>query len=471
MLAKFYDVIVVGENLAGLIAAALLAGRKYSVLLIRQMTPPGGGSLYGSMAHRQKNNYPGIFDLPVPATVLRELNLGHKVRGSFKPISPLFQILSAGHRLTVFSDRNRFFEEIRREFGKDVKSSDVSGLFRRLDDVGAVFDRFLTPDLPYHPDGMKQKWNLSRREKEFDSDLDKVDGLIESLTRAFEKDSTGRLMAAVEGNAGQMSFGFDSIFAYRRAKSLFQEVLYQVEGESIDELFTERIKTRNGTVIDSFKLQEFDKKKGTYHFSDSKGTYSSQNLIAATDLFSLPDLFNDQKLEKYVSNTMKDIRPTHVWLKLNLLLDRNVIPEGMEFYLYQFGRNVQNESEMLAYYRDPLSGDDMDVERLEIRQPIAIDKFNAEGCRQAQQNMLEQVRQVIPFMDDHLRKVYLEKPPAEGQSTSSLNRIAGRDLLYGSYKDTGLFRGVSYHLPWKNAYLAGPEVLPELGFEGDFITG
>jgi len=469
MLAKFYDVIIVGENLAGLIAAALLAGRKYSVLLIRNMSAPGSSRYYGSSTERQKSSHPGIFELPVPSAVVRELNLSHKLKSAFKPISPLFQVLSHAHRLTAFSDRHSYLHELQREFGERVTENDLKALFANIDSFSEILDRFLTIETPFHPDGLKQRWNMSRREKELEADLAKAGNLLKELENAFAESPAGQIMAAVEGDGGRISYGFDNIFTYRRARSLFEENLYQVEGESMEDIFIERISTRNGAIIDKMQLQEFDRRKGSYFFSDTKGTYSSHNIIMATDYFVLPELLNSQKLGKYIDSKLQDIKPTHVWLKVNLLVAREVIPLGMEYFFYQLGRPDQSEGQFLSYRRDPMTGDDMDVERIEIGQPVPVEDYNAEGCRKAEKVALERAREVIPFLDDYLRKVYLDKTIEPG-ADDSYRHLAGKDLLYGTTREKDLLRGVSYNLPWENAYLAGPETLPELGLEGEFIN-
>jgi len=381
----------------------------------------------------------------------------------------LFQVLSHVHRVTAYSDRHFYLYELQREFGDRVTENDIKSLFSNLDGFSEILDRFLSLDTPFHPDGLKQRWNLSRREKELEADIAKAGNLLKDLEAAFEESPAGRIMAAVEGDGGRISYGFDNIFTFRRARSLFGEILYQVEGESMEDIFLERLSTRNGAVIDKMQLQEFDRRKGTYFFSDTKGTYSSRSLIMATDFFVLPELLNNSKIGKYVEARLQDIKPTHVWLKLNLLVAREVIPLGMEYFFYQLGHPDQPDGQFLAYRRDPLTGDDMDVERIEIGQPIPIEDYNPEGCRRAEKVALERAREVIPFLDDYLRKVYLDKT-VEAATDSSFRHLAGKDLLYGTTCEKNVLRGVPYILPWENAYLAGPETLPELGLEGEFIN-
>ena len=62
MPAKRYDILIIGENLPGLVAAALLSSWKYSVLLIRKASGPGRRGFVGSRRNLERFLLPGIFE-------------------------------------------------------------------------------------------------------------------------------------------------------------------------------------------------------------------------------------------------------------------------------------------------------------------------------------------------------------------------------------------------------------------------
>ncbi len=467
MKAKHFDIIVFGENLAGLVAAALLAGRKYSVLLVRRVSGPGRENIVGAVQNRTRLIFPGIFELPVPAAVIRELSLGHKFRSIYKPADPLFQLVESGHRLTVRPDRLRLAMEFSREYGEDASPEAIGELMSALEEANAWMNKLLVPGLPFHPDGMKEKWNLSGRIKEFYAQPEGAPERLAHLDELWRKSRLGRWIRRVEGIVGDTGEGFDSLFARRRGFALFSEVMHQLAGEGVEEILVERVEKRGGKILEQTALQEAEFKRSGYLFHDASYTYGAESVVFSCDHFLAPQILPTPRMTKWRTEASEKLRPSHTWLRVSFSLARTVIPEGMEHGLFQTG---PKGSPPLYYRRDPLIGEDVDAERLDVFRPIPVESYTAEGLGEIQQDVIRRAKELIPFLEDHLRKVYLEKPPS-GSDRESLDALGGRRLVYRTHRTKDLFRGLPFQLPLKNAYLAGPEVLPELGMEGEFITG
>lgn len=467
MNSKFFDVIVLGENLSGLIAATLLARRKYSVLLIRCVSVPGREDHLGRCIRRSHPIFPGFFDYPVPTAIIRELNLGHRFRSVFKPSSPLFQVVGSANRLTINDDRKRLTMEFSREFGSSTQAAEIVTMLEHLEECNELLDQLLIPELAYHAESMRDKWELSSHLKDFNKRCSERADLFTELDRLWSGTRLGRCIATVEGFAGDAGDGnFDKLFAYRRGAGMFSEILCEASGESIEDILQEKFEKYGGRILDASALDNFVAGRSGFRFSDKTYDYGSDALICNLDYFLLPEIFKGKKIDRYLSNQLSKIKPTQVWIKTSLMLKRRVIPEGMGHNLFL----VSDDEPLTFYHRDPMVAAEVDVERLDIHRPLDIANFNAGGTKKLRNAVMNQARWLIPFLDENVEKVYVESAPDRPDETFGVD-LAGRRLVYERLEETDCFGGVSYHLPFRNAYLAGPEVMPELGMEGEFITG
>ncbi len=468
MRAKHFDVIVFGENLAGLIAATLLSLRKYNVLIIRKVAGPGRDAYIGQALRRNRQLVPGVFESPVPAAVIRELNLGHKIRSVLKPASPMFQILSPQHRLSAFDDRVKLVMELSREFGAAAAPAEVESLFGRLDTLNGLLDKFLVPGLPFHPDGLRERWEYSNREKQLTKSLQASEGLLDDMKRLFRETNLGRLMSQVEPFVGDTRGEVHPLWRFRRAALLFSQILYPVGGEGLEEILLARLDKTSAKILEQTALQEVEVNRSGYLFHDAKNTYGAESVICAFDAPLLPELFTGKKMARFLENTAAQISTDAVWIKTSFLLERSVVPEGMDFNVFVLTDDASEP--VLFFKRDPLIPSDAEVERLDVYQALPVDRFNAAGASEAQQWAIDRTKRFVPFLEGRLRKVYLEQLRDDDEESLTL-RLAGRRLSYRLNDPDRLFGGMPYTLPQANTYLAGPEVLPELGLEGDFHVG
>lgn len=465
MRAKHFDVVILGENTAGLVAAALLSSRKYRVLLVRDFVGPGRSARIGRHTRRTRPLMPGFFERPVPAAVIRELNLGHRLRSSFKPAMPLFQLLDSSHRVTVHEDRVRLVAELQREFGRSVLPDDVGNLLAHLEDEHRLMDKLLVPGLPYFPDGIREKWDLAARLKEHRRRLGEQAPQQDELARLCSDTVFGRLMGELAGFAADARGG-DASLLRRSAGGLVTDVLYQVGAEDIEDMLLEQYDKRGGKVVDHSTFQETELGKAPYKFHDTRTTYSADAVIAAFDYFLLSELGASRKLERFVAAQLARVRLEGLWITLSLVYERDTLPEGLG--THAFIRPGEGLPLMLCV-RDLALAQDAEVERVDLWLPVPTRDYTPGGLEQLQQAAIDRLLWFTPFAEGRLRHVYREPAPKLEEEGPYLP-LAGRRLVYG-LTDSETFNGVPCVLPLKNGYLAGPEVFPELGLEGEFIAG
>ena len=470
MNTKHFEVIVLGENLSGLITATLLAARRYSVLWLKRAELPPQGYALGPNYRREPLLTPGILERPALASVARELNLGHKLRSIFKPASPLFQMADARHRFDVSNERVALLSELQREFGPGLKADPLGVEMDAIETLNAQLDKLLVPSFPLHPAGLRQFFERRARINETRKAL-LAEGLwLEDGAEPAPDDPLQALMAAVLPFTGTAREGFHPLLARRRASGVLRENLYRVGHDSLDELFLERFLAHGGKVLDSLPLTQSEATRQGFRFSDGKNTYSSEFLVCAFDHFLLPSLFPQSRVAlRYVQEAARTLVPSQVVAKVSFLVSRHGIPEPMAHTLV-LCEDCETGRAPLLLQRDPLLEDEAELERLDVFGWLDAADLSAEPLRVFETAVIERVRRFLPFLSEVTHKIYLESPPAK-ETLGTPWALAGRRLGYSSQRGKGLFRGLPLALPLKGAFLAGPEATPELGLEGDFLQG
>ncbi len=116
---NFYDVIVCGSELAGLVSAALLARRGLRVLLLGHDTDRPSFDAGGIALSRAPALLPALESQPI-ARVLTELNSVQVIRRRAPILSPGYQVALPRRRFDMLAEREPARRELEREFpGRD----------------------------------------------------------------------------------------------------------------------------------------------------------------------------------------------------------------------------------------------------------------------------------------------------------------------------------------------------------------
>lgn len=161
MPSKYYDVVVIGRSLGALTAAALLARRDFTVLVVGQGRPGTDYTLEGRTLRRRTSTMLAGTS-PVWARVMRELAHTQTWRRRAQPVEPALQILgsvpAAEHpkrkppkplRLDVCADAERFAREVDREL-PEVRRL-VAELHAELARVNIAADECFEQDAMWPP--------------------------------------------------------------------------------------------------------------------------------------------------------------------------------------------------------------------------------------------------------------------------------------------------------------------------------
>src|SRR5215831_592646 len=115
---NFYDVVVCGGELTGLIAATLLARRGFRVLLLGHDADRPSFEAAGVTLSREPALLPPLDAVPL-GRVLKELNCVQVVRRRAPAPAPAFQVALPRNRFDVTAADEQLGRELEREFRTD----------------------------------------------------------------------------------------------------------------------------------------------------------------------------------------------------------------------------------------------------------------------------------------------------------------------------------------------------------------
>ncbi|MBI4704388.1 MAG: phytoene dehydrogenase [Deltaproteobacteria bacterium] len=134
---RYYDVVVLGRSLGALVAAALLARRELTVLVLGQGKLPAQYQFEGTTLRRR------AFTMlaggsPAWRRVLAELAQTQLWRRRSRLVEPVLQVIMPGRRFEISGDRELFGRAVEREFPEARRL--VAGLYAELGRVRAAAD-------------------------------------------------------------------------------------------------------------------------------------------------------------------------------------------------------------------------------------------------------------------------------------------------------------------------------------------
>lgn len=156
---RYYDVVVLGRSLGALAAAALLARRDFTVLLIGQQQMPADYAVDGAVLRRRAFTMLAATS-PVWKRIIGELAKSQTWKRRVKPVEPMLQVLSMGRRFAVPPDANRFAREVEREF-PDARRH-IADLYRDFSRVTAAADAAFARDAVWPPGTFMERRQTGR---------------------------------------------------------------------------------------------------------------------------------------------------------------------------------------------------------------------------------------------------------------------------------------------------------------------
>ncbi|HEY2902421.1 MAG TPA: NAD(P)-binding protein [Polyangia bacterium] len=473
---NYYDVIVCGGELTGLIAAALLGRRGFRVLLVGHDADRPTFEAGGYTLPRGPALLPAL-DSPPVARVLSELNCVQVVRRRAPALQPGFQVVLPKHRFDVPADEDALLSELRREFGDDATT--MLAATARLHEASAVLEPVLGAELTLPADGFWERREVARLE----SLLPKVGT---DLLAPLPIEHPWRTVVAAPAALGS-AFGPNDLGTVTQARSfvLARRGLHRLEGgtTALHALFLDKLGTFAGEKRERLTPIEIVQRRGKavgIRFRPRDETIGAEHLIWAGPAAAMHALCGEKPRKG--RDTATGLHVACYRYGLALLVAAEAIPEGMGsrvFLIADPTRPLLEENAIAVTVAPSSSG--RDAGHVHIWAECLVPAPAVDGgpgyLRAVRGRVRKQLAKLIPFFTEHL--AVLASPydglPAELPAGKKAPAVAVPALpmppVYSAESARPLdVAGLPHATGIKNLYLAGRENLPGLGVEGEFVS-
>jgi hypothetical protein len=158
---RVYDAIVLGPDVGGAAAGALLARRGLRVLLAPLTRIGGARESEGWLLPASHPMIPPLRQLPAASAAIDDLGLGQDLVRQAASTAGAFQLLGEKLRLSLPAEQERRRSELLRELGEEGAQRAEQGL-DALEGLGRPWDPFLIEPPPYPPRGFFERRKLRK---------------------------------------------------------------------------------------------------------------------------------------------------------------------------------------------------------------------------------------------------------------------------------------------------------------------
>lgn len=465
-----YDLIVMGTEPAGLVAATLCARRGMRVLLARTTRHRTDYQLGPYTLPARALPIAGMAN-PAISRVLEELHFDHTLKRKLRQESPSFQLVAPDARIDVTADDVAVQRELERELGD---ATGALAAFTGADSISDQLDGVLGLDATFPPTGFWTRREVGRSESGIaDEAAGWLDGLSDdALARALVE-----LPAALTCRTNPLALRPE---ACARAFSLWRRGTPRLAGDwtALEELFLDKLSNHSGEVRD-VRIAEvtFSWGKASGVRLESGEELGADQIIAAMPVAELDELVAAKRPKRLAQVTDK-IAPAGYRYVLNLLVGEAGVPAGMArtvLFLADPEQPLIGDNALAIYVSEPDSEARV-VITVEATCPAPDDgQPLTDLFADLRVRIRERLEQVMPFVGEHIFLAHspLEPIPAEGvEGVLELARPLAPLPLWSSSLESHLgLSAVPYDVGIKRLTVASSQVLCGLGLEGDFAAG
>ncbi|WP_224250196.1 NAD(P)-binding protein [Hyalangium gracile] len=466
-----YDVIILGSQIGGALAAALLAKRSHRVLLIDHDGTGTGYEHGGYVLPYAPSVSPALKTMPAVEEAFTELGLTTAVQRSLRPHLPELQLILPRHRVDLHSDATRRRAELAREFGETAE-----GLLSALNATASqheASDAFFKEQPALPPDGFFEAWGLKKK-------IGQHPGL-ETHPRLSNNTPPGALLR------GMLPFLIyldeaSSPLALARPLSQALQAPQRFPGgnEGLRELLVRRLTELGGDVLTRENSESFVVEELTFDGARFAGVklvrsdviYRASCLVAAMDSGALRRLVTDRKRHRGLLEQLDAASTKSILFSVNWVVPVNALPRGMGELLLVETEDPELRPLMIQVHPARTPGGKED-ESLRVVcagafVPASVRDLGEEHMQALAQRIDAQLDALMPFTK--AQRVLRSAPYLDASGVRGSRLMPHPLYSFESEAFLGV-TGLKQRTPAKNILLAGREVLPGLGLEGEFLAG
>ena len=481
---RIYDVCIVGSQLGGIVAGALLARRNFRVLHVSHDDLGPTYSDQGYVLPWAPAVVPSPRQMPSAEAVLAELGLATDISRALEPSNPDLQLLLPRHRVDLPRDPALLRAELRREWPQDAEKLEAG-----FAELGTLFDFagfFLKAAPPLPPDGFGEKRAVRKAVKLAgtapNAPRDEVGEarpfaqlgdheLVQSLGVAH------RFLTYLDGAPAPLSMvrllggALRGTHRLAAGEGLLREMIRRRIAESRGEL-----RGGPGEPAPAVALDVDDNRVVSVRLADSPDAHVARAFVVAADAEAVLRLLPVGISGSRGAQRLARIRPSRRLLSLNLVVKAGALPPALGENVLALrdgagGDGIENAvfMQVLPARRDVKKGAGEPVADERV---VCASAFVPAGVRErpaveaAAARIREAVADAIPFFERHL---VAESAPDLAAANAA--RPLDHPLYEADLDSTLGVTGLPVRGPLKNLFFAGREVLPGLGIEGEFYAG
>lgn len=446
-----YDVIVAGGQLAGALAAGLLAKRGLQVLYV-----PHDG-LSAPYTHGEAKLAHAPFILP-PLKAAAALDAALMELGLHAPVSRALrvvalQLLEAERWFELSHDEKRRGPELARALGDGAEAFDE--LTRQAEAAAASSDAFFAsqPDLP--PEGFFNRWTFKRSLRRYRG-LDTDTPLAEpSLLRSLLP-----VIACVERPAALTR-------ARVLGRTLAGPAIYPGGREGFLHQLAERARELGADVQpadEAIERLSLERDAVGVRLARTDTVYRAPLVVAAMDLDVVARLL-PEKPARAAQPSLARVTASRALLTMHWVLPERGLPRGLGELALLPSPALEGGAALLQVSQGPTA--EQRVLSVTAPAPLAIKTAGEPAVRALLGQIHAALERVMPFTKAH---VTLESTPW----LDAPHVVAGRaepTPLFALGPEAWLgVSGLETGSPWKRIVLASRQVLPGLGVEGEVLA-
>jgi phytoene dehydrogenase-like protein len=470
---NFYDVIVLGDDLAGLIGATLCARRGMRVLVAETVaTPPDWIQLGPYALPRTPMCFVGDTS-PAHRRVVAELNFIQSLKRRLSPMRPSFQIILPDGRIEVSPDADALGKELDREL--PLQRAALEAFLARAADVSKLLEPVLGQDISLPAETFWERRELARYDTRLSAlEADPLPGVPDghparaliALPAAFSTGLDPRAMSPV---------------AQARAFDLWRRGAATLQGGAgtLRQMLLDKLRTQHAGEVRTVAPAHVVTRWGRAHglqLRDGDELLGTTYLMCGSPVAEFGDLFGDKRPRR-LRQIERGIRPTAYRFVLHLVVSESGIPEGIapvSFVVVDPSQPLLSDNAFAIYVGQP-DDDARVLVTVVANAPAPGDGENLEDLlAQLRPKLRRRLEDVMPFSSEHTLLCHSpnQARPPEGLVVKELPSACAPEPLWSPALPCALGVGaVPYHLGIKHVVTACAQNLPGLGLEGDFTAG
>jgi phytoene dehydrogenase-like protein len=476
---NYYDVVVCGAELTGVVTAALLGRRGFRVLLLGHDVDRPSFEAAGHALSRAPALLPPVGS-PAVARVLSELNCVQVVKRKAPALAPGFQVALPKHRFDVSADADALGRELAREFGGERGA--IEAALARISETSAIVDPILSTDITLPPDGFWERREVGRLESLLPK---RGTDLLAPLPPGHPM----RAVVAAPGVLfGAVAPGETALVSQARSFEIARQGMHRMEGgyAAMHALFREKLETFSGGKREKLTPVEVVLRRGRVagvrvHPRDE--TIGCEHLVWAGPAAGLAAICAEKPTRR--GPTGAPGLPVEGYrYAISMLVRPDALPEGMAervLLVDDPSRPLLEENALAVTVGQPAPRQlDQIPVWVECVVPAPPVDAGPGYLRALRGRVVERLERLLPFFREHLVVLASahdglppELPPGAPTAKGPQPAVPTAPLppVYGVEGDSRFDVAALPHATGiKNLYLAGRENLPGLGVEGELIS-